>query len=112
MAMQKPTGQGFDFASVASAFRLPALDLAATQGKNVAALVQANEIAAEGPQALMRRQAQIAKDVADESAAGCPNWYEGRPTSGLPKAPNSRKHTVEESLANAREISDIVARSA
>ena len=56
----------FDFTKLMSQFRLPGVDFAALvdrERKNIEALAEANRIAFEGWQALVRRQAEILQET-------------------------------------------------
>jgi hypothetical protein len=77
----KPTENGaagetpvFDFTKVMSQFQLPGVDFAALvdrERKNIEALAEANRIAFEGWQRLVRRQAEMLQETKE---SGCRCW--------------------------------------
>ncbi len=81
-----------------------------SQRKNIEALSQANQLAVEGAQALMRRQVEITRQaVEDFSAMFCdfvqPN---GSPEDRFAKQAEYSKHAIEKSLSNAKELTELV----
>ncbi len=62
----------FDVTKIMGDFRVPGIDLeaaVASQRKNIEALTQANQLAVEGVQALMRRQVEITRQAMEDFSA-------------------------------------------
>jgi len=111
--MQMPFGQDFTkfFASFGNnGFSFE--PLMALQRRNIEALTQANKVAIEGFQTVARRQAEIVRGGIEEASTMV------RELSAL-KSPEDHvahhtaiaKKAIEQSLVNARELSEIVARA-
>ena len=69
MAQPKNPFADFDFTKFFDAAKVPGVDmesLVAAQKKNVEAMIGANQIMAEGVQAVFRRQAEVAQSAAQE----------------------------------------------
>jgi phasin family protein len=118
MAMTTNGKQTFfdvDVGKAFAGFTFPGFDvetLVASQRKNLEALTQANQLAVEGAQAVARRQVEIARQAVDEAQSAMREWT-------LPTAPEDRlaknvelaKHAFEKSVANAREIAELMAKA-
>lgn len=96
-------------------FKTPAFDfnsLFEVQRRNIEAFTAANQVVTEGVQNIARRQAEVFRNNVDsvlsatkELAAG------GAPEVSVEKQANLTKALWEKSLANAREVSEIVTKS-
>jgi len=85
----------FDVSKLIGDFKVPGIDvdtIVASQRKNIEALTQANKLAFEGVQAVFKRQAEIFRQVIEEGATVA-------------------KDAFERALSNARELSEIIAKS-
>jgi phasin family protein len=106
----------FDVSKVMGEFRVPGIDLeaaAAIQRKNIEALTQANQLAVEGAQALMRRQVEIARQAMEDFSAMFRDLVQpnGSPEDKLVKQAEYSKHAIEKSLSGAKEFADLVTKS-
>jgi phasin family protein len=105
----------FDVSKYLGDFKVPGVDvetLVASQRKNIEALTQANKLAFEGIQALFKRQVEIARSSIEESASAARHLVEaGTPQEKAVRQTELTKEAFEQALANARELSEIVAKS-
>lgn len=105
----------FDMSKYFQDFKVPGVDvetLVASQRKNIEALTQANKVAYEGVQALIKRQVEIARQAIEESAGLARQLVEaGTPQEKAVRQTELTKEAFEQALANARELSEIVAKS-
>jgi phasin family protein len=104
-----------DFARMFDQLKVPGLDMEqviASQRKNLEALTRANQLALEGVQQVMQRQAEamrafatefadMAKDVATESG----------PTDKAERQTDLVRASFEKTLAHMRELSETIATS-
>jgi phasin family protein len=111
----KAFGEFPDFTKTFSEFRLPGIDVEAvvtSQRKNVEALTQANQLAAEGLRALAERQVAIARQAVDEASALMREWTEpGAPEERMAKNAELAKQAFEKSIANARELTELAGKA-
>ncbi|MFD1625733.1 phasin family protein [Azospirillum griseum] len=105
----------FDPSKLLGDFKLPGVDVEAilsSQRKNIEALTAANQLAAEGFQAVLRRQAEILRASVEEASG----YVNDVLTAGTPEAKAAKqaelvKAAFEKSLANARELAELIAKS-
>ncbi len=105
----------FDPSKFLGDFKLPGVDVEAilsSQRKNIEALTAANQLAAEGFQAVLRRQAEILRSSVEEASG----YVNDVLTAGTPEAKAAKqaelvKAAFEKSLANARELAELIAKS-
>ena len=110
----KPTEKGtagetpfFDFTELMSQFRLPGVDFAALvdrERKNIQALAEANRIAFEGWQRLVRRQAEILQETMKKVVADAGQV-------DAMKRTDLAKEGFEKALANMRELAEMGSKS-
>ena len=110
----KPTEKGtagetpfFDFTKLMSQFRLPGVDFAALvdrERKNIQALAEANRIAFEGWQRLVRRQAEILQETMKKVVADAGQV-------DAMKRTDLAKEGFEKALANMRELAEMASKS-
>ncbi len=105
----------FDPSKLLGDFKVPGVDveaILASQRKNIEAVTAANQLAAEGFQAVLRRQAEIVRASLEE-ASGYVNdvMSAGTPEAKAAKQTELVKATFEKTLANIRELSELVAKS-
>ena len=110
----KPTEKGagetpvFDFTKLMSQFRLPGVDFAALvdrERKNIQALAEANRIAFEGWQRLVRRQAEMLQETMKKVVA------DAGQEDAKKKRADLAKEGFEKALANMRELAEITTQS-
>jgi len=117
MASTSGTKNGFfDVTKVMGDFRLPGIDfeaVAAAQRKNIEALTQANQLAVEGVQAVVRRQVEIAREAMDEFSAVLREFVQpsGSPEDRFAKQAEYSKAALEKGVANARELAELVTKA-
>lgn len=116
--MAKSTGNPFfdmDVTKLLSEYKVPGVDvdsLMASQRKNIEALTAANQLAAEGIQAVMRRQAEILRQSIEESTSAVNDLIAaGSPEDKAAKQADVVKTAFEKALANARELAEMIAKS-
>lgn len=86
--------------------------LAAAQRKNLEAFTQANQLAVEGAQAVARRQVELARKAMDEASAVMRDWTQpAAPEEQVAKNVELVKHAFEQSVANARELTELVTKA-
>ena len=110
----KPTEKGtvgetpfFDFTKLMNQFRLPGVDFAALvdrERKNIEALAEANRIAFEGWQRLVRRQAEILQETMKKVVADAGQ-------EDAKKRADLAKEGFEKALANMRELAEMATKS-
>lgn len=116
--MAKPTAYPFfelDVSKLVSEFKIPGVDidaLAASQRRNIEAVSAANQLAIEGFQAVVRRQAEILRQTLEESSSLISELMgAGSPEDKLAKQAELVKIAFEKALANMRELAEMVAKS-
>ena len=104
-----------DLSAAFSGFKAPGLDfsgIAESQRRNFEAIAEANKTAVEGVQAVMKRQAEILKEITDEaSALAHESTAAGGPEEHASRNLDAVKVSIEEAVANVRELSEMVAKS-
>jgi len=81
--------------------------LFSTQRRNIEAISEANQVVAEGAQAISRRQAEVIREgVEDVLKASKDILTSGTPETNLTKQSELAKSIFETALANLREISE------
>jgi phasin family protein len=106
----------FDVTKVMSDFRMPGIDfeaVAASQRKNIEALTQANQLAVEGAQAVVRRQVEIARQAMEEFSSMFRDFVQpnGSPEDRLAKQAEYSKQALEKGLTNARELTELMTKA-
>jgi phasin family protein len=104
-----------DFTKIFSEFKVPGFDmqaLVATQRRNIEAVSQANQLAVEGVQAVMRRQGEILRQMVEESTNALKDMMAaGAPEAKIAQQTELVKSVFEKALANLRELTEMVAKS-
>ncbi len=117
MATKQQAEQFFDFdiSKYLGDFKVPGVDvdsLVTSQRKNIEALTQANKLAYDGLQAVVKRQAEILRQTVDEIAQATKDIAEpGNPQEKAAKQTELAKEAFERSLANLRELSEMIAKA-
>lgn len=105
----------FDVSKYLGDFKVPGLDvdsLVASQRKNIEALTQANKLAYDGLQAVVKRQVEILRQSVDEAAQVAKDIAEpGNPQDKAAKQTELAKEAFERSLSNLRELSEMIAKA-
>ncbi len=101
---------------MAAPFAFPMIDLSAllmAQQRNFEALAKANQLAIEGFQTVARRQAELVRGGIEEASSMVRELGQSRsPEDHVARQTDAAKKALEQSLANARELSEIVTRAA
>src|SRR6266851_10372229 len=106
----------FDVTKVMGDFRVPGIDIEAavsSQRKNIEALTQANQLAVEGVQALMRRQIEITRQAMEDFSAMFRDVVQpnGSPADSITKHAEYSKLAIEKGLSNAKELNELVTKA-
>ena len=104
-AMQKMMGD----------LKMPTVDweaIAAANRKNMEAFAQANQLAAEGAQAIMRRQGEILKGAMEEANRSIKTMLaDGTPEDRVARQTEAVKSAFEIAIANYREMIEMASKS-
>ncbi|MFD2264810.1 phasin family protein [Lacibacterium aquatile] len=106
-----------DFGKVLSDMKVqvPGIDVDAlvqAQRRNIEAVTQANQLAVEGMQAVLRRQTEIMRQTVEETQTALRDaMTQGAPDAKIVKQADLAKVTFEKALANLRELAEIVTKS-
>jgi phasin family protein len=98
----------FDFSKLTKDFKLPGVDIATImdrEKKNIEALTEANRIAFEGWQALVRRQAEILQESIKQAVGTVQGEDAGTKRMDL------AAHAFETTLSNMRELAEMAVKS-
>ena len=106
----------FDVTKLMGDFRVPGIDLeaaVASQRKNIEALTQANQLAVEGVQALVRRQVEITRQAMEDFSAMFRDFVQpsGSPEDRIAKQAEYSKQAIEKGLSNAKELTELVTKA-
>jgi phasin family protein len=102
------TMPSFDFTKLMNDFKLPGVDLATImdrEKKNIEALTKANQVAFQGWQALVQRQAEILQDSIKRAVDTVQGEDAGTKRMDL------AAHAFETALSNMRELAEMAAKS-
>lgn len=117
MATKGKTDQIFDFdiSKYLGEFKVPGLDvdtIVSSQRKNIEAVTEANKLAYEGLQAVVKRQVEILRQTLDEAATTAKDIVEpGNPQDKAAKQTELTKEAFERTLGNMRELSEMIAKA-
>jgi len=104
-----------DVGKAFAGFNFPAIDaesMMATQRKNLEAITQANQLAVEGVQAVTRRQVEIAREAFEGASAALKELVQpSAPEDRMAKNAELAKQVFEKSLANCRELTELVTKA-
>ena len=115
MAKQENPFLNIDFQKMMMDFKMPGIDADAlmnAQQKNIEAISNANQLAAEGFQAIGKRQTELFQQAVEESQKALGELMsQGAPEDRIAKQAETVKTTIERTVTNLREISEILAKS-
>jgi phasin family protein len=115
MAEQENPFLNIDFQKMMMDFKMPGIDADAlmnAQQKNIEAISNANQLAVEGFQAIGRRQTELFQQAVEESQKALGELMsQGTPEDRIAKQAETVKTTIERTVTNLREISEILAKS-
>jgi phasin family protein len=105
-----------DMTKMLGDFKLPNLDVdafMAAQRKNIDAVTQANKLAAEGFQAVAKRQAEIFKETMEQAQTAMKDLVGGgaAPDLNASKQAELAKTAFEKALANMKELAELTAKA-
>jgi phasin family protein len=96
-------------------FKLPNVDIDSVMAvgrRNIEALSEANKLAAEGFQAVARRQAEIVREAVTDFQSTVKDLLANRSAEGLPqRQAELAKKSFEAAVANARELAEITSKA-
>jgi phasin family protein len=106
----------FDISKVMGNMQAPKVDLetvVAMQRKNMEALTQANQLAIEGAQAVLRYQLEMTRRTMEEFSSMFGSFLQpnGSMEERLAKQAEFSKTALEKGMSNARELSDLVTKA-
>ncbi|MGE0725489.1 MAG: phasin family protein [Alphaproteobacteria bacterium] len=115
MAEPKNPFLDFDVAKLMADMKMPGIDtsaLLAAQQRNVEAIAKANQLAAEGMQAVAKRQAEMLRTSMEEASRTMTAMMANTsPEERVAKQAELTKAAFEKAIANMREISELLARA-
>ena len=105
-----------DFGKAFGDMRAPTVDLetvVAMQRKNMEALTQANQLAIEGAQAVLRHQLELTRRSMEEFSAMFTSFFQpnGSMEERLAKQAEFSKTALEKGMTNAREVTDLMTKA-
>jgi phasin family protein len=104
-----------DMTKMMSGFKLPMVEMQqimAISQKNIEAMTAANQVAAEGWQTLWRRNTEIASTAMEEASSLMNELTAaGTPEDKLARQIELVKSAYEKAMANAKELSELAAKS-
>jgi phasin family protein len=111
----KPSFLDIDVGKAFAGFNFPGFDtetIVASQRKNLEALTQANQLAVEGVQAVIRRQIEIARQAVDEASAALRELVQpGAADEKIAKNAELAKAAFEKGLANVKELAELLTKA-
>lgn len=115
MADQANPFKMFDFQSMFNNAKIPGLDveaIMAAQKKNVEAMIGANQIVAEGYQAVAKRQAELAQTTLQETQARVTDLMtDASPEGRMAKQAEMVKTGIEQASQSMHEVSEVLRKS-
>ncbi|HSD59610.1 MAG TPA: TIGR01841 family phasin [Burkholderiales bacterium] len=106
--------QFVDFGKLMEQYKLPGVDFGALverQRKDIEALTEANRIAAEGIQALAKKEAEILQKTMQEVMAAMSKAPTGDPMASASKQADLAQQAFGKALANMRELAEVASKS-
>jgi phasin family protein len=104
-----------DITKMMAGFKLPMVDMRewmTISQKNIEAMTSANQVAAEGFQTLWRRQSEIAQRAMEEASSLMSELTAaGTPEDKLARQIELVKSAYETAMANAKELTELAAKS-
>lgn len=115
MATKTPNFFDFDVTKYLGDVKMPGVDvdaLVSAQKRNIEALTQANKLAYEGMQAIMKRQAEILRQAIEEASSVATKVTQAdTPTAKITAQTDLVKDAFESTLGNVKELSEMMAKS-
>ncbi|CCG09827.1 Activator of polymer mobilization [Pararhodospirillum photometricum DSM 122] len=115
MANQPDFMFDFDFSKYLGDLKVPGLDMEAlvsSQRRNLEALTQVNKTALDGMQAVMKRQAEILRQLVEEASQAAQDIVKAEtPQDKLSRQTELTKEAFEKTVSNLRELMEMMAKS-
>lgn len=105
----------FDMNNAFTQFKIPGFDIEAimaTQRKNIEAAAAANQRAFEGMSALVQRQTEVAREVAEGATKAMTDLSAAAPEQRVAKQADYAKSAIEAFMTNGREMFDMASKTA
>jgi phasin family protein len=105
----------FDMFKSFGQFKVPGMDMEsmmATQRKNLEAAAAANQVAFEGISAMLRRQAEVAREGAEAGMKAVTDLSAAAPEERAAKQADLAKNAYASFFANGREVFDMATKTA
>jgi phasin family protein len=111
-----PKGASVDAGKVAGLFHVPSFDfeaVIASQRKMIEALMEANKLAIEGAQAVMRHQFEVGRQAMDHFSTMVRDFSQmnGSVQDRVAKQAEYSKQAIAKGLSNARETSELATKA-
>ena len=103
-----------DLGKMFGEFKMPGFDveaMIAAQRKNIEALTAANKTAAEGAQAVAKRQAELLQETIEEVSARLKTAMAGASPDSAAKQAELAKAAFDKALVNMRELAEIASKA-
>jgi len=115
MAKQTNPFLEFDMTKMMREMKVPGFNVDAVvsaQKKNAETMIQANRLAFEGMQALMKRQVELVRQTIEEASSAASKMTDTTsPTEQMAKQTGVAKDLFEQSQANLKELAEMMAKS-
>ncbi|SDG21132.1 phasin family protein [Paraburkholderia phenazinium] len=108
--MTTSTHSVIDFSKLMEQVKLPGFDMTSvieTQRKNIEALTAANQLAYEGMQALVKKQAEMFNERVQEIQAEVQKASSGNPVEGLSQRADFVQQTFQKIFDDMRELAEM-----
>jgi len=114
-AFKEFDGGKFDMTKMFKDFKMPGVNVDQViemQKRNLEAMTEANKLAAEGVQALAKRQVEIVRQGLEEMGEAMKDLMTApSPEAGAAKQAEIAKHVFERAISNLRELSELASKS-
>lgn len=115
MAKQPESMFDFDFLKMFSDMKVPGVDMDAvvsSQRRNLEALTEANKLAMEGMQSIIKRQAEILRQSMEEAAKAAQDIASAEtPQTKMSRQTEVAKESMEKAISNMRELSEMLSKA-
>jgi phasin family protein len=119
MAETNDSKHGFDFTKLLGDFKVPGVDfeafeaIMASQQKNIEALTQANKVAFEGMQAVIKLQGEVIRQAISESVEASKELTSSNstPQDKLARQGEIAKVAFERTIANSSKMSELITKA-
>lgn len=105
----------FDFIKYFSDMKVPGVDMevvVSSQRRNLEALTEANKLAMDGMQSIIKRQAELLRQSMEEAARAAQDIASAdTPQSKMSRQTEIAKETMEKAVANMRELSEMLSKA-